>query len=337
MTSDNMKRQDCFPKGDSYNRFSLNLNFDELRALEKLDNNRNFYSLAILYSVTFILVFLSIKLTELNYLFFIPLSFLIAGRQGAFLQLIHECSHGLFHEDQKINDFFGQYLLGCVIGVNFKGYRSGHNNHHANTATSEDTPSDSDKFKEVNVKKIELYKLFLKDLLGISALNVFFSYVGVNKKNKNGDKRFSGLFTLLKLSVVQLIVLSLFKFNLLNYFLFWIFPLVSPHMFLMRVRGMAEHGQANQLGCGVESTDAGVFYTRSFLTQNSNYQYSFLNYLEKTLIGSYNVHYHHEHHLFPKVPWYNLKKLSEKINQNIEKKNYSRVYRKGYFSAAFIN
>ena len=337
MTSNNIKKQKCFPKDDSYSRFSLDLNIGELRTLEKLDENRNFYSLVILYSVTFFLVFLSIKLTELNYLFFIPFSFLIAGRQGAFLQLVHESSHWLISENHKINDFFGQYLTSYVIGVNFKGYRAGHNNHHANTATPDDTPSDVDKFKEVNVKKFRLYKLFLKDLLGISAFNVFLSYVGIKQKNKTGNKHFSALFTLLKLSAIQLIILSLFQFNLLNYFLFWIFPLISPHMFLMRIRGLAEHGQANQLGCNVETNDAGVFYTRSFLTKNSNYGYSFLNYLEKILIGSYNVYHHHEHHLFAKVPWYNLPTLSEKINRSIEKKNYSRVFRKGYFSAAFLN
>ena len=55
------------------------------------------------------------------------------------------------------------------------------------------------------------------------------------------------------------------------------------------------------------------------------------------LIGSFYVHYHHEHHLFPKVPWYNLPKLGEQISKNVKENNSSEVYRKGYFSAAFIN
>ena len=106
-------------------------------------------------------------------MFYIPCAFLIAGRQGAFVQLVHEASHFLVSKNHKLNDFFGSYLCAYPIGVNLSGFRSGHNNHHVNTATPEDSPTDLDKYKIVNTKKFDLYKLFLKDLVGISALEVF--------------------------------------------------------------------------------------------------------------------------------------------------------------------
>ena len=105
----------------------------------------------------------------------------------------------------------------------------------------------------------------------------------------------------------------------------------------MRIRGLAEHGQSNQLGCKAETNSAGTFYTRSFLTHVNSYKSFILVGLEKILIGSFYVHYHHEHHIFPKVPWYNLPKLSTLIAKNIQKNNTSETYRKGYFSAAFVN
>jgi fatty acid desaturase len=334
-----IKNKEYFSKNDTYSRFILGLNLEKLKKLENLDPQKTIFGLLFLYIMTALLIFISIQLTSFHYFFYIPCIFFIAGRQGGFVQLVHESSHFLVSKNKKFNDFFGNYLCAYPIGVNLKGFRSGHNNHHVNTATPDDSPTDLDKYKIVDTNKFDLYKLFLKDLIGLSALEVFFSY-GKNKtetidiKTKSKKEFF---LTLTKLSVVQLFILSLFGFNILNYFLFWLFPLMSPHMFLMRIRGLAEHGQSNQLGCKAETNSAGTFYTRSFMTNVSTYKSNTLVFLEKILIGSFYVHYHHEHHIFPKVPWYNLKKLSELISKNVTVHNSSETYRKGYFSAAFIN
>jgi fatty acid desaturase len=333
-----IKNKEYFSKNDTYSRFILGLNLEKLKKLENLDPQKTIFGLLFLYIMTALLIFISIQLTSFHYFFYIPCIFFIAGRQGGFVQLVHESSHFLVSKNKKFNDFFGNYLCAYPIGVNLKGFRSGHNNHHVNTATPDDSPTDLDKYKIVDTNKFDLYKLFLKDLIGLSALEVFFSY-GKNKtetidiKTKSKKEFF---LTLTKLSVVQLFILSLFGFNILNYFLFWLFPLMSPHMFLMRIRGLAEHGQSNQLGCKAETNSAGTFYTRSFMTNVSTYKSNTLVFLEKILIGSFYVHYHHEHHIFPKVPWYNLKKLSESISKNVTTYNSSETYRKGYFSAAFI-
>lgn len=327
----------CFDSNNNYSRFVLNLDLADLKELEQLKPYKTYLALFFLYLSTILLIYVSIMLTKHNYLFYFPCIFLIAGRQGAFIQMTHEASHFLVTKKTKLNDFIGNYFCAFPIGVNFSGFRSGHNNHHVNTATAEDSPTDLDKYRVTNVKKFEIYKLFLKDIIGISALQVFLSY-GQDKKNINkvSQSKLDFFKTLAKMSFVQLLILSFFQFNILSYILFWLIPLISPHMFLMRIRGLAEHGQANQLGCAVESNSSGTYYTRSFLTKNNKYKFLPLVFLEKILIGSLKVHYHHEHHLFPKVPWYNLEKLNKKIYKNVIENNYAGVYRKGYFSAAFL-
>ena len=124
------KKHDCFRGDKTYNKFELNLDLAKLKYLEELDEKKTVIALVILYAVTAALIFFSIKLTNYNYFFYIPCIFLIAGRVGAFLQLAHEASHLLVSKNQKFNDFFGNYLCCYPIGVNFAGYRSGHNNHH---------------------------------------------------------------------------------------------------------------------------------------------------------------------------------------------------------------
>lgn len=115
--------------------------------------------------------------------------------------------------------------------------------------------------------------------------------------------------------------------------LFWIIPAISPHMFLMRIRGIAEHGLPNQLGIDISDNRQGNLYTRSFLSARK-VNNSLLSWLEKILIGSLDVHYHHEHHLLPNVPHYNLKKVHEKIYQKAIILN-PNIFVSGYFKAAF--
>ena len=330
---------------DKYSRSKLNLDPLKVRKLEELNPYRPWFDLGILYLVTFLLVHYSLVSTEYSKYFYFPLIFFIAGRQGAILQLIHEASHNLINKNKKINNFFGSWLTSYLIGVNYDGFTSGHQSHHSNTGTDSEPTSDSEKYIIVDFKNPKIYMLFIKDLLGITALKIFFNY-GNDKLNNDKIKIQASknlfvkkkLLFLTKLTSVQLIILYFFNFNLIYYFLFWIYPAMGPHMFLMRIRGIAEHGLGKKLGKVIQDSNSGRYYTRSFLTNRNLYSFKFFTILEKMLIGSYNVNYHHEHHLNSKIPYYNLKKfhelVSEEISTNIKPERNSEIYEKGYFSAA---
>ena len=183
----NMK-SGCFDNNKKYSKFELGLDLDKIQSLTILNEKKTYFAYIFLVAIFFIIIFVSINLTKINYLFYLPCIFIIAGRQGAMVQLVHEASHHLISKNHKLNDFFGSYLCSYPIGVNFVGFRQGHNNHHVNTATENDSPTDLDKYKDVNVKGFGLYKLFLKDLVGISALEVFLSYGKIIKKKQKRDQ-----------------------------------------------------------------------------------------------------------------------------------------------------
>jgi len=78
----------------------------------------------------------------------------------------------------------------------------------------------------------------------------------------------------------------------------WIIPLLIAGQ-LSNVRGIAEHGL---MTAGNEFTD-----TRTVL---SNWFVSFM---------MCNLNYHLAHHLFPGVPWYNLRKVHELLKEHFAK------------------
>jgi len=100
----------------------------------------------------------------------------------------------------------------------------------------------------------------------------------------------------------------------------------------MRIRGIAEHGLNKQLAVTLGTPEEGNLYTRSFGTPKKRYSFTPLVVMERALIGSLNVYYHHEHHLFPKVPFYNLPKLHSLVADKVSARNPD-VYAAGYFSA----
>ena len=103
---------------ENYNRAKLNIDFLKVRQLEELKTLRPFLDLSILYIVTFSLVFASVYIFK-NFSYWIyPIAIVfIAGRQGAFLQLIHEASHNLISKNVKINESHAILQSNFVLNV----------------------------------------------------------------------------------------------------------------------------------------------------------------------------------------------------------------------------
>ena len=318
----------------NYNISTLGVNGKDISFFEIINQKKALISIFVLYLFTFLLIIIAQQFAELKFYwgFNFILVIIIAGRIGAFLNLVHEASHNLLFKNSSLNDFVGKWLLGFPIGVIFNDYKKRHLYHHAHTTTVKEPASDADKYLIVDYKNFKLIFLFLKDLIGISAIQVFFS---VGEKNVKKQNFYQMIVNIIGIFIVQaILIIFLFRFNFFYYFIFWFYPIVGPHMFLMRIRGIAEHGLSKRLKINVDNVQEGIFYTRSFLTGMKKYEYSVISLIEKILIGSFNVNYHHEHHIAPKIPYYNLPTFHQKISTKIFNLN-KFVYEKGYLSAVF--
>jgi len=332
------------PSESRYNIHNYNLPEAFLKELRQLDPKRSWFALAVAWVslVGLVLGMRHLVPKELFWTVYIPAIFLIASRYGALLQLIHEGAHSLLARNKKLSNFIGDWLCAKPIGINFKGYTYGHLRHHPYTNTEMDSAADTEKYKIVDVREPKLYLLFLKDFLGITAISIFLDYgkksIDSRKASVKANPLREKLFNLSQLCFVQLIILGIiFQFQIADYILLWLIPAVSPHMFLMRIRGIAEHGLAKQIGIeNIEDGSIGELNTRSFLTSKSSYKFLPLVWLEKLMIGSFSVHYHHEHHLLQTVPFYNLEKLHLRVRDEVYKKNPD-VYAQGYVAAMMRN
>jgi fatty acid desaturase len=312
----------------------------EFHALDESQTTKSILSIWVQIVALGVLVTHVIPFSLLVWLY-VPLAFFIAGRQGVLLQLVHEGAHSLLSSSKAKNHFIGQWFCAFPIGVDFNGYTSGHVTHHGYAGTTRDPKSDSDKYSVTDFKDPRLYALFLRDMFGLSALSVFFDYSSDNQKSKDKTgfvlRLYSLCSKLAKVGSVQIVILLVaFQGDLIKYILFWPIPAATAHMVLMRFRGIAEHGLARQLDERVKKPQQGMYFTRSFFTEKNQYGFKPVIWLEKLLIGSLNVNYHHEHHLFPKVPHYNLKKVHAAISETASQWNPD-IYAKGYFAAALLS
>jgi fatty acid desaturase len=141
--------------------------------------------------------------------------FLIAGRQGVLLQLLHECSHRLISSSRQVNLLVARWLCAYPIGLSADGYIKAHLTHHGNANTEKDPWSDREKYRETDFSRLPVYLLLVKDLLGITALQIFFLYREYSEKKEENK-----IQTLAFTSLVQLLLISfLFELDLRQYIL----------------------------------------------------------------------------------------------------------------------
>lgn len=264
----------------------------------------------------------------LHWLWLAPLCALfIAGRAGVLLQVTHEAAHKLICEGPW-NERIGEWLAAAPIGLALAGYQEGHLQHHRYANTAREPAADAEKYKICDPRDPRLWGLFLKDLTGWTALSVRWQYL-----QQDVQRPQAGAGWLRTAGWQLLIIGAIFQFHVLAYALLWLLPLTTLHMVLMRVRGIAEHGLGVQLRVPDLGKDQrGDLYTRSLGTPQRQYRLKLWNWIERILIGSLHVNYHHEHHLYPSVPYYHLPALHRLLRGPILDRNPS-VYAAGYVGA----
>ncbi len=252
-----------------------------------------------------------------NFLTFIVAFFVISGRQLGIAILMHDASHGILFKSEKLNTFFGQYLLAGVIGVDLTAYRKYHLKHHL--FTQQDKDPDLGLSSAFPTTKLSLVRKTLRDLSGLTGLKLrlgqLFAVFSNHLDNKPIDQTINDrAFNVKNIIMTYAANLVLFLACYIAgywwiYFVLWLWPLLSGFQFVLRIRNIAEHAMTTK-------DDNPLTHARTTKA----------NVFARIFVAPYWVNYHVEHHVYMYVPCWQLKRLHKAMlhnghGENMEIKN----------------
>ena len=197
--------------------------------------------------------------------------------------LMHEASHGFFHQNRRINDVLADVLVCWPIFNTVEGYRVPHLDNHRYSG------SQRDPYAQLYTgygSRSRLTLLLAGDLLLFRSITKFADryFHAATQPRSALDMRSLGALGLVQGFLFSVYAVATGRWY--AYLVLWLLPLMTLPQFINRVRTIAEHSR--------EPGDAAV--NRSTVA----------GWWEYLLVAPYGYSYHFEHHLAPTVPYYYL-------------------------------
>lgn len=219
----------------------------------------------------------------------------IGARQNALGVMMHESVHYRLLPNRKWNDWIGEVFTAWPITVTVHGFRQTHWAHHRHVNKPEDPDwqrKQQDLF-EYPKSGLDMVFITLKYWVGFYAIK---QLTEINQAAKIPSRLKN-----LRLAFYLAIVVSSIVFHFwLGLLIYWVVPLFTYFLWIIYVRGVAEH-----FG-GIEGHENLLEKTRHIEC----------NLFERLIIAPNYIHVHIGHHLYPSVPFYNLRKLQQLLMEN---------------------
>jgi fatty acid desaturase len=226
----------------------------------------------------------------------------IGARQHALLVLGHEASHFTLFKKKWKNDWVADLVLYWPTFLSVGVFRYFHQDHHRYLGTEKDKNRElwhTHTYEGVLAKDWEfpksmaglllllLRKLALVEGIGWITKGILSMFV------QPKFRKDSWLYVIVRSGYYGCIALLVWRLNLATGFLlYWIIPYCTWHIVIQYIRIICEHS-------AIPRSTPPYHLTRTTIP-----------YLwERILILPRNIGYHHEHHWYPSVPFYNLPRL----------------------------
>lgn len=231
----------------------------------------------------------------------VALAAFLATRINALNVQVHEGSHGALAADRRRNEWLTNWAAAYWIGLDADGYRRIHSRHHQqlNEAGDPDRP-----LYELEPRRAALAGALLRDLTGVSLLRRALAYRRESQRAGPGEagaslRHLAGKGLTNAALLGSQVALHGAAAGLAVYGLFWVVPLFCLYPVIIRLRIVAEHFDP-----AIMAPDAGA---AAFVARTSE-----CSWLEHYLLGA-QMDYHFEHHLFPGIPYANLRRLHDAL------------------------
>lgn len=272
-----------------YKKFDSEI-LSEIKKLYVYDNWHAVFALLLDYS----LIIFAIYIYHFSY-YLLPISLLIIGsRQRALATILHEASHSALTKNKKIGKFLGTYFSGYLIFQSWDSYYISHvKNHHPKLGSNEDPDYQyylaTGIFQE-QTKTQFFWKFLFSHFLCLKILESL-KYLLLNRLIISTSK-----VELVKIGIVQIILFTIMSrfIGAEGYFLFWLLPYLTTFQMITWFE-LSEHYPM------IKNAEINLASSRN----------RFSHPIEQFFTGMHAENYHLIHHLFPAIPFWNLKKAHE--------------------------
>jgi len=287
------------------------LPIETVRRLSALSSWRSFGHIALDWVQMIVAAAICWQVLQWNLYAGIPVYLLtiifIGSRQHALSILMHEGSHYRLMKNRLANDFFAELFTAWPMNISMRNYREHHFPHHRSPNTDADPDwrlRSRDESWEFPKTIRGLATMFLLDFCGLRVVDQYRSF----GRYAFPENRKRDWIDLVRQVFNVSVVVSLTYFGLwIPYLLLWIVPTLTWLKVALRMRTIAEH----------YALDYGHMYRQTRTTH--------ANGIERILIAPHNIGYHLDHHLYPSVPFYNLRALHEELLKTDEFRNQAHI------------
>jgi fatty acid desaturase len=248
-----------------------------------------------------------------NFFATLLIMWLVGARQSGLLIISHDAVHYRMSKNKIINDWLANILIMFPLWTSLSDFRQRHLQHHQFVNTDNDpdyvTKKDNPEYF-LPQPKVLFIRNALKYIFGFHFLVVLF------KKNFTFKNKLKYIYRGLTMGrridivnyqvsrnetivryIINCVILCTVVLNgwLLYYVVYWILPQALCIPFMSRIRGINEH-------FGIVKREI----------EGSRTMYP--TWFDEIFLGiSWNISYHLDHHLYPSVPSYNLRKLHKHL------------------------
>ncbi len=254
----------------------------------------------------FILWFLAYQSLEISYFITLGLGIVAAGFVVRIFIIFHDCCHGSFFKNKKLNNLVGT-LTGIVTMFPYEKWKREHSIHHATSGNLDKRGTGDiwimtvEEYKKASWKERLSYRMYRNPLVmfGLGPLYLFLVTNRMNRKDARPKERKNTYIT--NASIVVL-------YTGMILWLGWeAFLLVhGPIMFISGFLGIWLFYVQHQFEDSYFEDESEWDYVKAAVDGSSFYK---LPRVLQWVTG--NIGYHHVHHLSPRVPNYHLEKAHE--------------------------
>ncbi len=238
----------------------------------------------------------------------LPLYLIAAASLHGISLFTHEAVHGVLSRNKVLNRALG---IACAMPVlqNYSAYKVLHLRHHKHLGQQGD-PDHFDNYTRWTWLVFSMH--WLRLLVGYPIYIVMIPILGF-RQGRPSDRRWIA-FEVILLFIALGVAFTVTPWHVILHA--WLIPMILINT-MVNIRGMSQH-------TFLEDPDDPIRGTRSILTNRL------------TEFFMCNENYHLEHHLFPRVPWYHLKRLHFEIEDQLHGRQAPFVRSYVEFACEFI-